>query len=59
LRCLGHRIWNVTDGGRERRYYMFRDGEILEFHVNDPDIRSMTYGESGQVIDIDAMVEHR
>jgi hypothetical protein len=29
------RTWNVTDGGRERCYHVFRDSENFEFHVND------------------------
>jgi hypothetical protein len=29
------RIWNVTDGGRERCHHVYRDGESFTFHVND------------------------
>jgi hypothetical protein len=29
------RTWNVTDGGRERCYHVYRDGENFDFHVND------------------------
>ena len=29
------RVWNVFDGGRERCYRVYRDGETFSFHVND------------------------
>jgi hypothetical protein len=29
------RTWNVTDGGRERCYHVYRDGETFDFNVND------------------------
>src|SRR5262249_53640211 len=29
------RKWNVSDGGRERCYHVYRDGENFDFHVND------------------------
>src|SRR5215813_4371285 len=29
------RTWNVTDGGRERCYHVYRDGETFNFHIND------------------------
>jgi hypothetical protein len=29
------RTWNVTDGGRERCYHVYRDGESFDFHVSD------------------------
>jgi CubicO group peptidase (beta-lactamase class C family) len=29
------RTWNVIDGGRERCYHVYRDGENFDFHVND------------------------
>ena len=29
------RTWNVTDGGRERCYHVYRDGETFDFYVND------------------------
>ena len=29
------RTWYVTDGGRERCYHVYRDGENFDFHVND------------------------
>jgi hypothetical protein len=29
------RTWNVTDGGRERCYHVYRDGETFDFLVND------------------------
>jgi len=29
------RAWNVADGGRERCYRVYRDGETFSFHVHD------------------------
>jgi hypothetical protein len=29
------RAWNVSDGGRERCYRVYRDGETFSFHVHD------------------------
>ena len=29
------RVWNVSDGGRERCYRVYRDGETFSFHVHD------------------------
>jgi hypothetical protein len=29
------RSWNVSDGGRERCYRVYRDGETFSFHVHD------------------------